>query len=90
MNVFGIQASAEAAEFIREVESAMERLYSVPRLEAIGRIRYFWSRTNFLSQEATLLVQHQTPEHWAAQIYYGHKGDLPDDGPLRPVPYPPE
>jgi len=90
MNVFNIQATDEAADFIREVESAMERLYGLPRLEAIGRIRYFWSRTNFLSEEATLLVQHQTPEAWAEQIYYGRKGNWPDDGPLRPVPYPPE
>jgi hypothetical protein len=90
MNEFGIPATDEASEYFRDIADTMVRLYSIPRSEAVGRIKQFWSSQSFLTEEQTRLVQHQTPDIWAKLIYYGRKGHWPDEDSWQPVPYSPE
>jgi hypothetical protein len=47
MNEFGIPATDEAAEYFRDIADSMVGLFSIPRSEAIGRIKQFWSRESF-------------------------------------------
>jgi hypothetical protein len=90
VNEFGIPATDEAVEFFRDIATAMMQLFSIPRSEAVGRIRKFWSGQNFLTEYSTRLVQHQGPDQWADQIYYGRKGRWPSEETPRPVPYSPQ
>jgi len=87
VNEFGIPATDEAAEYFREIADAMVQLYSIPRSEAIGRIRKFWTGQSFLTEYVTHLIQHQVPEQWAELIYYGRKGNWGDRDSWQPVPY---
>jgi hypothetical protein len=87
MNEFGIPATDEAAEFFREIADSMVQLYSIPRPEAIGRIKKFWTGQSFLTGYKTHLIQHQVANTWAELIYYGRKGGGGDKETWQPVPY---
>jgi hypothetical protein len=87
MNEFGIPATDRAAEYFRDIADSMVQLYSIPRSEAIGRIRKFWTGQSFLTEYQTSLMQHQGPEQWAELIYYGRKGNWSDKDSGQPVPY---
>ena len=90
MNEFDIPATDMAVEYFREIAETMVQLYSIPRSEAVGRIRKFWRGQSFLTQDETRLMTHQVPEIWAKLIYYGRKGNWPDMESWQPVPYFPE
>ena len=90
MNEFGIPATDETAEYFHDVADSMVRLYSIPRPEAIGRIKQFWNHQGFLTEGQERLIQHQGPDTWAKLIYYGRKGNWPDEDSWQPVPYPPQ
>lgn len=73
----------------------MELAYDIPRAEAVARINRQWSEPPGPGRVPRIwivgldLVYHETPDHWAADIYYGHGSFwwLPDAGP-QPLPPP--
>ena len=85
MNEFAIPATEETVEFFRDIATAMMRLYSIPRSEAVGRITKFWAGQNFSTEYRSRLIQHQGPDQWADLIYYGRKGNWLNEGTVRPV-----
>jgi hypothetical protein len=89
VNEFDIPAADQALEYFREIADTMVRLYAIPRVEAVGRIKRFWTGQSFLSADAARLVRHQEPDQWAELIYYGRKGGWSDGDSSQPVPYRP-
>jgi hypothetical protein len=85
----------EALAFCRRVAEEMARAYRIPRAEAVARINRQWSHPDGAGRVPRVwivgldLVYHETADHWAGDIYYGHDSFwwLPDADP-RPLPPP--
>jgi len=69
MNEFGLPATDEAVEYMREIATAMIALFGIDAAEACGRVRKFWHTEAFLTEPALGALFHRTPESWARNIY---------------------
>jgi hypothetical protein len=88
MNEFGLDATDDAVEYLREIAAAMVRLFGIGDAEAAGRIRDFWRGQAFRTEHALMALFHRSEEGWAKHIYYGGRPWW-WDGPLpEPAPYP--
>ena len=61
----------EAQEYCEGIVVAMVSLFSISENEAIKRISSRWSHLESIGGKEEL-IYHETEEHWANDIYYGH------------------
>ena len=80
--------------FCKRIASEMVRLFQITEEEAIGRINRGWGHL----PEFLHIAYHETAEHWAHHMYFGHESYwwILDErarerlglGPLEPQSYP--
>lgn len=83
---FRFTTGERGERYVREIADAMSRLFQISIAEAEGRINAAWDG---LVMEEDDLIFHETPDHWAHDLYYGHNSKWwlnPPD--LKPLPYP--
>ncbi len=62
---------AAIESYCEEIVKEMMRLFSLEAPEAIKRIEARWKHLESIGGDEEL-IYHETEEHWANDIYYGH------------------
>ncbi|MCU6713182.1 hypothetical protein M6D81_31240 [Paenibacillus sp. J5C_2022] len=83
---FLFKLSSKSEQYCDMIVEEMERLFSISKQEAIGRVNRKWSGCSF---EDESLLFHMLPEEWANEIYYGSNSMWwkKDKQSLIPVPF---
>lgn len=92
---FACAGDNQALAFCEKIADKMAGAYNIPRAEAVARINRQWSEPAAAGRVPRIwivgldLLYHETPDYWAADIYYGHDSFwwLPDADP-QPLPPP--
>lgn len=85
--IFEFETDAESQEFCEQIAADMVRRFGISLDEAVGRINRRWAGVPALGAES--LLYHESVDHWANDIYYGHDSfwwNSPPD--LKPQEYP--
>lgn len=69
MTEFVMRADAKMMEFFSRIADEMQQRFSISHAEAVARLNEAWGGLDF--EPYPDLVCHETPEHWAYQLYYG-------------------